>query len=119
VILWLFEREDRESRNVQLVFMEAVHLAGDHLPLHVEHGRRQCEVEERLLTIAQRVEAPLASVRALLEDHRDLVDHVVEPATDQAEAGFRVDAVIMQRRPSRLQRRADGRDRCLALESRG
>ena len=55
-------------------------------------------------------------VRALFEDHRDLADHLLEPAADPAQSRFGVDLLVVERRPALLKRLADGGDRSLTVE---
>lgn len=91
-------------------------LACHHLALKIEHRGGEGEVDERLLAVAQRIEAALLTVRSLLEDDGDLGDNLLEPPADEAEPRLRIDHVVMKVRPARLQRLADGGDGRLAVE---
>ena len=60
---------------MQLVPVKAGNLASNNMPLHIEHGGGQGEIKERLLAIAQGLQAPFAPIRPLLEDHRQGLVH--------------------------------------------
>ena len=71
--------------------MEAVDFSRYDLSLHVKYGGDKREIEQRLLPVAERIQPALMPVRSLFEDHRDLADHLLESAADQAQSRFGVD----------------------------
>ena len=102
VVFRLLQREQRECGDTQLVVKKAFDLARDDLALKVENGRGQREVEERLLAVAQRVQAAFLAVGALVEDDRDFADDFFKPTTNEAEPRLGVDDIVMEVRPACL-----------------
>lgn len=53
--------------NSQRIVAEALHRASYNLALQIKHGRRQREIEERLLPVAQGIQTAFLAIRSLLE----------------------------------------------------